>query len=106
MSLLSFYQAQIKSKALVNDSNQIEVIKQLDKLMFKLERESAATNIFKLLYYKLFGYRRYNGFYLYSGVGRGKTMLMDMFFNNLVIDNTKKYRVHFHLFMKSIHELM
>jgi cell division protein ZapE len=42
------------------------------------------------------------GIYLYGGVGRGKTFLMDMFHKELPIK--KKKRIHFHRFMNEIHE--
>ena len=44
------------------------------------------------------------GLYLHGGVGCGKTMLMDMFFNELPFP--KKLRVHFHQFMLDVHRTM
>ena len=41
------------------------------------------------------------GIYLWGGVGRGKTFLMDLFFGSLNID--KKKRIHFHRMMRDIH---
>jgi len=42
------------------------------------------------------------GVYLWGGVGRGKTILMDMFFNSLPFED--KQRQHFHRFMGSVHK--
>ena len=40
--------------------------------------------------------------YLFGGVGRGKSMLMDMFYGAL--ETPDKQRVHFHAFMQAIHD--
>jgi cell division protein ZapE len=42
------------------------------------------------------------GVYLWGGVGRGKTWLMDLFFQSLPFKN--KQRSHFHRFMQSLHD--
>ncbi|HET7192536.1 MAG TPA: cell division protein ZapE [Pseudolabrys sp.] len=42
------------------------------------------------------------GLYVYGEVGRGKTMLMDLFFATSAV--IRKRRVHFHEFMADIHE--
>jgi len=41
------------------------------------------------------------GIYLYGGVGRGKTYLMDQFYHSLPF--SQKRRVHFHRFMRNVH---
>lgn len=42
------------------------------------------------------------GLYLWGDTGRGKTWLMDLFYDALPIED--KTRIHFHAFMRSVHE--
>src|SRR5699024_10361192 len=57
-------------------------------------------------HYGLFGRKErrphISGLYLWGGVGRGKTYLMDGFFDTLPIPD--KTRLHFHRFMAKVHE--
>ena len=42
------------------------------------------------------------GLYLWGGVGRGKTFLVDLFYDGLPLE--QKRRTHFHRFMRGVHE--
>lgn len=44
------------------------------------------------------------GLYLWGGVGRGKTFLIDLFYDGLPI--AEKRRTHFHRFMREVHEAL
>lgn len=44
------------------------------------------------------------GLYMYGDVGSGKTMLMDLFYDTLPPNITRKTRIHFHAFMQSVHK--
>lgn len=109
MNLQDLYNKKIASKTIAYDANQVEVIQKLDDLKTKLEKNSMISGfrkIFQGLNILQSESSELKGIYLYSDVGRGKTMLMDLFFNNVNVDLKKKYRVHFHLFMRDIHHYM
>ncbi len=80
------------------DDAQAAVIAQLSKLAVVLETREQRGTIGKFLGRN----GRSKGIYIYGDVGRGKTMLLDLFFADLRV-NSKK-RIHFHAFMQDIHK--
>jgi cell division protein ZapE len=68
-----------------------------------LDRLGAELAMRRGFFARLVGRRRdICGIYLWGGVGRGKSMLMDLAFDNIEV--TPKRRVHFHAFMLEVHE--
>ncbi len=94
-----WHQHQIEQGVLQSDAAQSAAIAHLQRLWdelleFKAYRERP--------FMKTFGRRPPpRGLYLYGGVGRGKSMLMDAFYRNIPL--RRKRRVHFHAFMGDVH---
>ncbi|TAH42901.1 MAG: cell division protein ZapE [Rhodocyclaceae bacterium] len=80
------------------DPAQQAVLAQLDRIHRELVQASPPS-----IWQRILGSRPepVRGLYLWGSVGRGKTFLMDLFFDGLPID--AKSRVHFHRFMQGIH---
>jgi cell division protein ZapE len=87
---LDVYQSQL-GKSLVEDVSQQTAIKVLDELYGYVNMSKGSANSIK-------------GAYLWGDVGRGKTYLMDMFYNCLPEEG--KLRLHFHRFMARIHQAL
>ncbi len=94
--LLARYDALIASGELRADPDQRAAAERLARLQDELEAPPPSPGLFG----KLFGPKPAmtpRGVYLWGGVGRGKSMLMDLFVETLGI--ARKRRVHFHAFM-------
>jgi cell division protein ZapE len=103
MSLAARYDALARSGAIERDPAQLALIARLDQLAAELAEHRLARKSSALGW--LFGRKQpepIRGLYVWGQVGRGKTMLMDLFFEGLAV--RRKRRVHFHAFMADVHE--
>ena len=102
-SLADLYSEQVHRGHLEQDSSQAAVLRQLDQLSGKLEAYRPARKGGALGW--LLGANSTakppRGLYIWGPVGRGKTMLMDLFFSHAPVQ--RKRRVHFHAFMAEVH---
>ena len=98
-TLIARYEALVASGELKPDAEQAAAAERLDRLQRQLESAASSTGLLGRLFGKKRGAVR--GIYLWGGVGRGKSMLMDLFHDSLSI--TEKRRVHFHAFMIEVH---
>ncbi|MGC1694164.1 MAG: cell division protein ZapE [Pseudolabrys sp.] len=99
------YAALIAAGKIEADSGQAVLAEQLTALERRIDRHRLARKSSSLGW--LFGSREpagapLKGLYIYGEVGRGKTMLMDLFFATSAVK--RKRRVHFHEFMTDVHE--
>lgn len=102
MSPKAWYQAHSKSPDFVHDAAQAAAIDELDALWHRLVEFKAKRNRF--LGRSLLSPEVPNGLYLWGGVGRGKTFLMDAFY--ACLPYRRKRRIHFHNFMTDVHHEM
>lgn len=99
--LLARYDALIASGELRADPDQRAAAERLAALQSVLETEAPAGLLGRILGKKPAPAR---GIYMWGGVGRGKSMLMDLFHDTLTLN--AKRRVHFHAFMQEVHAAM
>ncbi|MGX1959557.1 cell division protein ZapE [Serratia proteamaculans] len=112
-SPLSRYQRLLAAGEYQADEVQMEAVTQLDHIYQALLQQtpavSASVGGLRGKFNRWLGkssetaqQRPAQGLYMWGGVGRGKTWLMDMFFHSLPGD--RKLRLHFHRFMLRVHE--
>jgi cell division protein ZapE len=99
--VLQRYLALVAANELHADPEQAAAAARLDGLQAEFDATPATG-----LIGRLFGRKpaRPRGVYMWGGVGRGKSMLMDLFHDSLPI--TQKRRTHFHAFMLEVHAVM
>lgn len=100
-ALLDRYHQLIAQEELRPDPEQAAAAARLARLQQELEAHQGSGFFGRLLGRKASPPR---GLYMWGGVGRGKSMLMDLFHDTLNI--REKRRVHFHAFMMEVHEVM
>lgn len=98
-SVRQAYEAELKARGYASDPAQLRAVEALEHCAvewaeYKVKRSNA---IKKLLNHPDIP----RGVYLYGGVGRGKSFLMDCFFNAVPL--VRKTRLHFHEFMREVH---
>ena len=99
LDVVALYRKSLAQRGFVPDSAQWRAVERLQQLYDEWTAYQARRNTaLKRLLVKP---ARPKGVYLWGGVGRGKSFLMDAFF--LCVPLVRKRRVHFHHFMREIH---
>ena len=88
------YEARISDGQLMPDPVQAEAATALDDLAHRLANRKTGGWFSKA--------ETVTGLYMWGGVGRGKSMLMDLFFEHAPVEARR--RVHFHEFMAEVHD--
>lgn len=103
------YLKEIEERGYNVDPIQLRVSEEYDKLKTKILNDEAAVDTKKVSFFQKLmktvpdNAKRYQdprGLYIYGRVGRGKTFLMDLFYNNI---DMPKIRSHYYHFMQDVH---
>lgn len=102
-SFFAHYEKLVADQVLKPDPAQADIVRHFDQLATQLRNhQQQKPNLFQRLLGQNHADEAPKGLYIWGEVGRGKTMLMDLFFNHIEVE--KKRRVHFHEFMAEVHE--
>lgn len=96
-TIKQIYEEAVASGRLDADPAQEDVLPEFDRIREGVEAASRKRGLFRK------APEPPEGLYLWGGVGRGKSMLMDLFAESLDVPHR---RVHFHAFMQEIHDGM
>ncbi len=105
MYTLQRYQQDLQSGRIDRDPEQERILGYFDALLAALSARESSPGPLRKLKRLLIGSnadeKPLQGLYLWGGVGRGKTYLMDLFYD--CIPGERKLRTHFYRFMQDIH---
>jgi cell division protein ZapE len=101
MDLVSAYNQKLIHHQWKSDAGQVAVISKLDALQSVLAAQSQRKSGWLERWFAS-PKAPPRGLYIYGEVGRGKTMVMDLFFEQ--VEGWPKKRIHFHRFMQDIHK--
>ena len=104
MNIREAYEDSLRREGHVEDAAQRALVACFDNLQSRLAAQPPRAGKLRALFSR--GERRegVRGLYVWGGVGRGKTFLMDLFFETLAIE--RKKRIHFHRMMQDVHARM
>jgi len=102
LNILEAYDKSLQREGHVRDPAQVELVEFLHGLQRRLcERTEPNRGLAALLRRSRKDAELVRGAYVWGGVGRGKTFIMDLFFETLQLENKK--RIHFHRMMHDVH---
>ncbi len=102
MKIREAYEESLQREGHVEDPAQLEVIARFEDLQARLLAHRPSRGGLGALFGRRAPVEGVRGLYLWGGVGRGKTFLMDLFFEALPLEAKK--RIHFHRIMREVHD--
>ena len=103
MGPLDLYQTAVSKGDIQSDVAQLQAMERLQSLYLALTKQENEPGLIAKLFAKP-KRELIPGLYFWGGVGRGKTFLMDLFFDSLPFE--QKSRMHFHRFMRHVHHAL